>query len=279
LGNLWATGFQAPRRHNATPLAYPDLAAPSHHRGILVFVPIGAIAMLDALGFKGIWRRATREAVIEKLQRLKEKADERVGRLKSESAVARLEINLDVAMLSDTIVIGVDCPRVQEQPKLRDDSPYLLLFAAAAAAAIMEEAAASEPLLAYRGVITWGAFHMTDRFLVGEPIDEAAQLEKEAEAAVVWLAPSALAALTENRLGRDGLGFVPWAVPLKGGGSFETAVVNPFHWLRGPENQEIRGALEGRLLSVFSSARLDVNVKRQHTQRFLEAAAERSAKE
>ena len=232
--------------------------------------------MMDALGFKGIWKKSLHDSVLVKLRALEGAVQARKDELNTEASTAGREpITLQVTMLSDTIVIAASSPAVTAAPRLHDDSPYLLLYAAACAAAIMQEAAATDPALIYRGVMSWGEFEMDDRFLVGQPIDEAAQLERSAEAAVVWLAPSAAKALGVNKLGKHELGFVKWNVPMMGGGNLETSVVNPFHWLTKPEQNNARDQMEQRILASFDDGRVEVQIKKQNTAGFLAAAKAR----
>jgi hypothetical protein len=48
-------------------------------------------------------------------------------------------------------------------------------------------------------VLAAGSLAVADDIFVGEAIDEAAELSEQAMAAVVWLAPSAVAALAKKR--------------------------------------------------------------------------------
>ena len=70
-------------------------------------------------------------------------------------------------------------------------------------------------------------------------------MERNAEAAVVWLAPSAVEVLRASKLKLDELGLVRWPVPMKNGGCYEAAVVNPFHWLSKTEDANRRDRLDG----------------------------------
>ena len=236
----------------------------------------GAVLMMDTLGFKGIWKKSTHGTVLSKLRHLEKVCHSKIEELNRDGGISHRQITLQVTILSDTIVIAASAPGASKSPT-RGDDPILLLGAAAASAAIIEVSASTDPIMIYRGVLTWGEFEMDDRFLIGQPIDEAAQLERNAEAAVVWLAPSAVAVLRASKLELDELGFVRWPVPMKNGGAYETSVVNPFHWLSKAEDATRRDRLEWRILSAFDGP-VDIQIKRQNTERYLRVAKERAAK-
>ena len=123
------------------------------------------------------------------------------------------QIKHRMTFLSDTIAIGIwDC---------RDADMALGLMGELVDVAI-QSALRTEPFVNLRGVVTYGAFRIEGNFIVGPAVDEAAELEKAAEAALVWLAPSALTVCVDDNnpyLARI-------AVPMKGGQRFNTYVVH-----------------------------------------------------
>src|SRR5262249_40842362 len=138
----------------------------------------GAVVFMDALGFKGIWKRkdTSAESVIEKLHALQEAARRQTDALKQEF-LEEIDPSLDVqvTMLSDTIVIGVSVEGLGESIERDDGSEWPIFVAEAAAAAILREAAQTDPVLAYRGVVVFGEFLMSGPFLIGPAIDEASR--------------------------------------------------------------------------------------------------------
>jgi hypothetical protein len=74
-----------------------------------------------------------------------------------------------------------------------------------------------------------GEFEIDYPFILGPAIDEAAAHHESAEAAVVWLAPSARNSWEAHPFMRDHPGpLCAQRIPLKGGSSYETYAVSPF---------------------------------------------------
>jgi len=130
------------------------------------------------------------------------------------------------------------------------------------------------PPLLYRGCIAAGPILAKGDFFVGKAIDEAAQWSQEADAAVVWLLPSARRALGPNP--PEHLVF-EWGVPLKKHSSpLNWLILNPLarsdaasHWRETMED------LDGRFMGAFGeNLPIDVEIKRQNTRRALDAARE-----
>lgn len=252
----------------------------------------GAVVFMDALGFKGIWRRQNHRDVLDKLRRLREAA----GRAKNEAVKDRrivvAETKRSLATFSDTVFFGCSARSVPDAERAAGDTPPPvstdpavafagLAVTCAVAAHIIAEAAREPVPLAFRGAIAFGEYSAEDEFVIGPAVDEAAAAHEAADAAIVWLCPSAVEVLE---------GFNPAAsvtklcdlstqflirdcdVPLKQGRCYRTAVVNPFAAL---EARDIEATL-GRIISTFSSPNsydVEVAVKRQNTERFLHWAA------
>jgi hypothetical protein len=260
----------------------------------------GALAMFDALGFKGIWRRVSApEVVVDKLRRMQGSLEEYLRTtfggdgqpaLRDPANVLR---SVQATFLSDTVTVAV-VPKAMDEvgEGLRGSgivTPERLAASAVAYAAtlsghVMRAALGAPPAWAYRGCIAYGEFHMDDRFLVGEAVDEAAERMGAADGAFVWLAPSAKAAFEKSP---DGFGgrctpLTRYGVPLKavGGvsgvngvsGVVETFVASPFPWLAQPE--EARAVVE-RLMGTFDgSAQERVMRMARNTREFLRAHLE-----
>lgn len=70
----------------------------------------GAVAIFDALGFKGIWNREDPDKVIAKLHAFERAVDEELRDLRGRTGALGpdlgIETSASVALLSDTVVIG-----------------------------------------------------------------------------------------------------------------------------------------------------------------------------
>lgn len=218
----------------------------------------GAIALLDALGFKGIWKDGhpwTADDVVDKLRRAMQEAhaaaeqDKRVRR-SSYPAVG-------FHFLSDTVVAVAEAPA--------DDCPpsQVVNWLCASVARFTEQMLISTepPPLAYRGAISFGDFMVDEPFILGRAVDEAAEAERLAEGAFVWLCPSALAVVNEQ----PGIGTLRYHVPMKGGQHFETLLVPPV-W--GADSGEIVFRSLRRAFRL-ESAPLSAHIKFQNTRRMV----------
>lgn len=242
----------------------------------------GAFAMLDALGFKGIWRKYGHHEVLAKLGALRDSVDakvrEQLGGEDRRDLPEKFFIHaVRLAFLSDTIVIGVPVrnQRPNHQPSVEAADGAATIVAATFASHILRLALRDpQPRLAFRGCIAVGEFAVDgdERFIVGPAVDDAAQLHEQAEGAIVWLAPSAQRVMTPNLLASAApRPLFEYSVPLKGGSAYDTFAVSPFaHAVSG----ELREDVENAILETFErdDGRLDVAIKQQNTARFLGAA-------
>jgi class 3 adenylate cyclase len=165
----------------------------------------GAVAMLDILGFRGVWRAHSAEAVVARLEDLfgatvKETRD-------YHSAVHENADNFvafaGATFLSDTFVFGITAksPEAMSEGQFAKDlelqftdehtSAEAIRIAAMRVAELQRQGLQGDPPFAFRGCIAFGEFGLTDRFLIGPAVDEAASGMNAAHGAVVWLAPSA----------------------------------------------------------------------------------------
>lgn len=238
---------------------------------------VGAVVMMDALGFKGIWKTHSPSAVLDRMH-LIERSVRRLESLPSANVARELGFRMVITFLSDTVVIA--CSDTQ-----RPEATVCLATAAAgfamhAGATDTEEGRTWDVPLAYRGAIAHGRFHVEDRFLLGPAVDEAAEAMNRPEGAFVYLTESA------RDLYRD-YGPRPvatrWPVPLKAepGASapgalsairtFDTWVVSPFaHDAAGPDDTWDIGRL---ILSTFDRDKTPgVRQKRDNTEAFLRRA-------
>ena len=264
----------------------------------------GTIAMFDALGFKGIWNRNPElreepELVTKKLHALSEKTEEIMNlRFGDDQKRRSLTTNprnvlefVGASFLSDTIVIGIALKPFEKivegwkmvSPKLKLPRRDYELFSAMAtniccdlASQVVAAAALSIPSLAYRGCVATGEFEMADRFILGPAVDEAAAGMSLAQAAIVWLTPSAEASLRQLTTVNTS-SFIRYPVPLKGGDIYETFAISPFE---NVDNSERRKEITSSIIKTFESddVSLDVAVKKQRTAQFL-MSCEKAAEE
>ncbi|MCZ7652514.1 MAG: hypothetical protein M5U13_15635 [Thermoanaerobaculia bacterium] len=241
----------------------------------------GAVVMLDALGFKGIWNRAGLRQLLEALRSLETAT--RKGAEDLASAIAGLRPRIAVRFLSDTVVCtvshaipfseeGADGGEGAGPPMLRV-GPFSVEVAIGFAAVAQSRAACLGVPLALRGCIGFGDFMVDRNFLVGPAIDEVAEHHQRAEGAVVWLLPSAEAQLDLAGGGLDGRGLPPEALlrgvpsPLKSGGGERLSIVNPLAVPGVPDFVE-------SLLATFGDPPASEEIRRkcENTRAFLERA-------
>jgi hypothetical protein len=251
----------------------------------------GAVALFDALGFRGIWRKHDVDAVLKKLQDLREGATHVVASFQKtvESLFVGTNVKplLEVTLLSDTVIVSATVDGASDDVMHAWSS---LLLASYGASAVMALGGKDAPCLAYRGCVAYGAFEIDQAFIVGPAVDEAANGEMLAEAAIVWFSPTAEAVIQSAiaKYGSHAETATPWLlwdVPMKGGAVYHTHAVTPFFSaeIQEPDASQIlspvdAATLRERILATFDDSRLDVAIKKQHTQRFLDAALEQVVK-
>jgi hypothetical protein len=234
---------------------------------------VGAVALVDALGFRGIWKRFTSERVLQFLARARERA--------TKDAMMRLIFNrqrISVIAFSDTLLV-VAFPR---DDAADGEGIAEAIEALAATVSFLQITGsggeADDPKLAYRGCVAVGEVSVGGGLFVGEAVDEAADWYEEADAGLVWLTPSAARAASPTRNERVP-SLVPFDIPLKTG-KLSSLVVNPFLVQAAQSYGTLASLdrLEQRLLKPFdSSSAVDVAIKKQNTARFLAAAKEVTA--
>lgn len=236
----------------------------------------GAVAVLDALGFKGIYEHHAPDEILEKLTRVKKMTlgvrGSQDGFLKAIAPGRNLEVPVvDVRFFSDAIIIGASFEQEgQEVPAL--------LLASILCASALSTAALTEPVLAYRGCLAVGDFESQDDFFVGPAIDTAAALAEAWDGAFVCVHPDSsrwVQDLNQSRKqipGPDGQTwpFFEYDVPLKNGGHSRLWAVSPFA-ISFPER---RDRMEQGLLRSFERGDGDTRVqsKRSNTAAMLNVA-------
>jgi hypothetical protein len=231
----------------------------------------GSIALLDALGWKGIWKRHGKfSEVIGALRKVREAVLKDVEHLlQSLSQVEQLKGNpvpkaqVRALFLSDTIAIAASIPeeQVSEDAHRHElQATFLQMTVADLAARAFRAAVLGEPPIALRGAIATGRFHIEENFLIGPAVDRAANLMDLPDGAFVWVDPASPAHIITEVCGR-------YDIPLKGVGPLDAAVVDPVFGIDEKTGEKIHL----RALQAFGAKADDVTVlmKRQHTDEFL----------
>jgi hypothetical protein len=247
----------------------------------------GAFAMLDALGYKGIWNRPevkdTPGRVVERMVRLRDDATAQVARMLGRPLS---ELRADpqnayddfkISFLSDTVAIGVWVKPTLHADDERMRDRFAVMYGAAFASAVMRCALAEPPRLAFRGALSVGDFEMSNdcTFIAGPAVDDAAALHEQAQGAFVWIAPSAMpgAGYAVPTVEFSGHRLIRYRVPLKGGDTYDTFAVSPFD-AESPESERRFQAalLLGSFVTEGKPTPLDVAIKLQNTSAFIEVA-------
>jgi hypothetical protein len=220
----------------------------------------GAVALIDALGFRGIWGRHKPDDVLTALRNTKDWFEARI----KEQFTSQPWMQCEVAFLSDTIAVSM---------ALADSTPnreaMSVVYLADVISWVLDRVLRSSVPLAYRGAIAIGSYEVSPHFLIGQAIDEAAGAHELAQGAFIWLTPRArdhVARWLKDQPHNTHL--VKFDVPLKGGDTFNTYTVSPLEQARGENDASV---LARSLIATFSNSNVDVAVKRQNTSRHMRA--------
>ena len=222
----------------------------------------GAVAMIDALGFRGIWGRCVPEEVIANMSSLKMQLESDLREISAQPIM-----QFDATFLSDTIVIGLSLPDT-----LSNRDALSVTFVTDILTRILAWSARSSTPLAYRGVVAYGEYEIQPHFIVGKAIDEAASYYELAQAAVVWLLPQTRDIVANQLRGLpSNTHLIRFKVPLKAGEAFESYTVSPILQARDPQDAE---ALTTAILNTFQPHSIDIAIKKQNTIKHLRACYE-----
>lgn len=236
----------------------------------------GVFALLDCLGFKGIWRREP-EALLEKLQLLSKTAEAAAQkRIKpfEQPEFRHYKPNVDVKLLSDTIAISIT-----DGPSHYDEVSAMMFVVGD----LMDLYIENSPHLMLRGCITYDDHVTHENFLVGPAVDATAEYMNSAQGAFVWFLPPAadmvrkiicpytakkndLLAKLHNSL------FPRFKIPIKNSHYIDTYAVNPFFDKTDDEAVRIFELYE----SALAGNTMDIWMKRQHTLEFLAHCKEKN---
>lgn len=229
----------------------------------------GVVALSDALGFRGMWHRHKPRDMLAALRTAQEQ-------LRMEADWQRHFVGNEVVTVafSDTILMaGIAAREAHIRNSVPPTNGEIVQDIGSALASMIRNLAGSSLPLIYRGCIAVGNLAIQENFVVGQAVDEAAEWFERSDASLVWLVPSARSAVdfVSNY-------FFEWPVPLKGGGSLRTLVLNPLWDLaresiyQGVETPPLDDLVSALLAPFDSSNSVDVVRKRQNTEDFLQVA-------
>jgi len=273
----------------------------------------GAFALIDCLGFKGIWKRTDQTLLLEKLRRILDRIHlQLIAGLPYH--LLRRDVILTASLLSDSVAISLryeddgskDDASKQKAKKIREirENSYLVWLICASTVRVLDLYLEGKPSLVLRGCITFGDYEHntteTGSFIVGPAVDDAAEKVEISQGAFVWLHPEAAelyryAVRVQRKTIRllyksndkpellegskkslcEPIMVDPYEVPLNGGGRLRCPVLNPlaFH-----NTKKERHAVLRKYEDAMSINQLDVMLKRQYTIEFLRAAEQARAK-
>jgi len=156
----------------------------------------GAFALVDCLGFKGIWKRADPELLIQKLLKIEEAVNEH---LVSDVLPLRYlsfgPIRAHIRLLSDTVAISLQ----YEEQAGKEPEPWqtnvLVCLICHSIIKILNLFLEGDPPLVLRGCVTYGEHLSNGNFIVGPAVDDAAEHMNIPEGAFVWVHPTAASRL------------------------------------------------------------------------------------
>lgn len=249
----------------------------------------GAIALIDVLGFKGIGERYQPEAVIQSLQALVE-ASQDDTRKATDGAATTIDFISSIA-LSDTVVFGLCAKSVEAANAALEARGEAELFTFDAQsldswtiwhmgnflAHLMRRALTGEVPFAFRGAVAFGSFGMTDRYLIGEAVDEAAMFHERPDGAIVGLAPSA-ARFEQAQVPSAVSKFIKYQIPTKEktggpGTPWDTWAVLPWGELDEP-TLDLIDLFTRTIVTDNPEMAAEVSRKRENTLAFLGAASD-----
>jgi hypothetical protein len=244
------------------------------------FMKEGAFALIDCLGFKGVWKKYENELdqLISQLGAIGKNTEPSVNAhiYPPEITVEDIPYDIKVRVLSDTVAISYTSISGVNVPK------WQLVSMTNAIQHLMDKFIKELPHLPFRGCITYGQHIIEENFLVGPAVNEAAEYHEKAQGSFVWLLPSASADVdvffesmcVAHQSGgyadvlRKRLDLIcpKYPVPMKDGQHLTTRVISPIYQKQDAEIDE--------LIELYSNAmsggNIDVWIKREQTLKFLE---------
>lgn len=249
--------------------------------GMEVMLRNTAVAFFD-LGFQKIWRESDSAKILDSLAVIEDVAGLVRARFESRLMTSNVlgsplreyvEFDHWSISVSDTLIIGASA---DIKDTLRDHIQRMAvdLFINREAVEMLAEVSSAiagvsvllDAALLLRGAIAVGGCHRENQFVTGPVIDEAAEMARFVEGAMIIFAPSARDQDQPRTERYDEFLIRNYEVPGKEGRVLRTHVVSPLSY--APPD-----LVSDRMLSCFDSRHLDVNRKRKNTAALLERAA------
>ncbi|HEV7474602.1 MAG TPA: hypothetical protein VGN90_11170 [Pyrinomonadaceae bacterium] len=150
----------------------------------------GAFALIDCLGFKGIWKRTDPFLLVQKLSKIEQTVYAQIHK-DAFNHFSFGPIKISVQLLSDTVAISLQYqPKSNETPESWQKN-YLVMVICLSVIQVLDLFLEGDPPLVMRGCISYGEHLSEGNFIAGPAVDEAAEHMNVAEGAFVWLLPSA----------------------------------------------------------------------------------------
>jgi len=167
----------------------------------------GVVALLDALGLKGIWARAEPDQVVESWEEVLAAFAESADKLKARLGRRRRTVvdTYKVVAFSDTIIVTL---------RTSDPAFYIPVMGGLIAGPFILGLTKG---VYFRGTISIGKFHQTGSLIIGPAIDEAAEWYEQADWIGISTSPSAFFGLESLvDMGMDVTEFfVRYNIPMK----------------------------------------------------------------
>jgi len=147
----------------------------------------GAVAFIDCLGWKGIWRRTSAQLVIDRIKAIKTIAEDEARKFTTSFNLMFGNMRIHQTFISDTVAIGVDVEKKSELSHAARG--MLILTVAAIAQRVSAHLILGTPPLSVRGSVFYGQFEIQDSIVIGEAIDQVASTHELADGAFIWIPP------------------------------------------------------------------------------------------
>ena len=235
-----------------------------------------AVALMDALGFKDVWKNPNASAAVNALAQVRELVKSVKSHVDSGGFHYFTDgpIELHVGWFSDTILMVAQATHNPEYIPDGEQLRTTLIHAVSMCVGyVLRAAAEMSPPLVFRGAITVGdAFVFADPEYVwiGPAISEAASLYDKADGAFVLLSPEA-SDLPDSDVDLADV-LVEYEVPMKSGVPQMARVVSPFTHIM--INSTSGASIRAGMAKAMESDDDAVCIKRKNTLSFLDHLAD-----
>lgn len=228
----------------------------------------GAFALIDCLGFKGLWQK-DHGALMTKIRSINSTVNTAMqAKLQAVGiTINPQEYQYEVKLLSDSVAISVH--RADKASKFSE-----LVVIGNIVRALTQLYFEGEPHLLLRGCITYGKYTSDENFIVGPAVDATAEFMNCAEGAFIWYLPPAAKIINEfhevpsrmQLIVKSIDAFFPqYSIPIKGSHFLESRVINPIY----RKNTEDALAIIEIFKTVMDKDNMSIWMKRQYTLSFL----------